>query len=647
MFRIPILSLALSLLISVSAVARTIDDFRNATPEDLALKSVPFAPGAPAVILDWAQRTDDVDSYSAEYMRIKVLTEEGKKYADVEIPYVPQWYDLRHVDARMTKPDGTIVPFSGKMYEKLVINARGIRVISKTFTFPDVQPGCILEYRYDLVAIDKRYVRNSRFSVNHELPIMRELLYLRPFEKNFTSFFIYRGLPEGKKPLRVGDHFELELTNIAPFEKEQFTPPEAELKAMVNFFYREGGTLDPEIFWSGEAKLWTKRIESFVGDSKYVAEQAKAAVAGAATPDAKLRKLYARAQQIRNLTYETAKSEAEQKNVKDNKNAEDVLHNGYGLSSEINRTFVALARAEGFEASAVRIGERDESFFAKQLPIGDQLNGEVAAVTVDGKQLFLDAGTPGAPYGIIAWYKSHVPGILVTRKNPASWIMTAEQTPAQAKLLRNATLHIEDGAVKGTMTITYNGQEALERRVKSHNDDDQAMRKALEGSVRKWFPDGAGVKMSKIEGMASIDDPVVADFEIDLSPLASFAGSRTLVPLSVFEASTKNPFAPTSRRYPIWFSYPWSEEDRVTLQLPDDYTVESMPHDATYDVSVAVYKTHYEVSGKFIHFTRKFEMRALFFDTDSYGALRSFFSRTTAADQEQLVLKKATKAASK
>src|SRR5882724_4121849 len=108
------LFLSLSLLLAAgNAAARNIDDFRNATPEELAMKSAPMAPGASAVILDWVQRKDDVDFQQSAYVRIKIFTDEGKKYGDIEIPYNPKYWDLRHVEARVTRPDGTIVSFNG------------------------------------------------------------------------------------------------------------------------------------------------------------------------------------------------------------------------------------------------------------------------------------------------------------------------------------------------------------------------------------------------------------------------------------------------------------------------------------------------------------------------------------------------------
>lgn len=626
------------LLVAGSAAARNIDDFRNATPEELAMKSVAMAPGASAVILDWVQRKDDIDFHESAYIRIKIFTDEGKKYGDVEIPYYPKYWDLRHVDARVTRPDGTIVPFSGKMYDKTVVKTGGIHVVSKNFAVPDLQPGSILEYRYDAVQREK-YLFDSPFTLQHTLPVLHELVYVRAYEKQYTSYFLFKGLPEGKHPVRIGDHFELELQNVPAFEKELYSPPEKELKPWVTFFYIEGTVIDPTAYWSNQGQLLTSQIEKFVSRGDSVTAEANTAIAGETTGEGKLRKLYARVQQLRNVTFEDDKTAAEQANVKDNKNADDVLRNGYGTASELSRTFAALARAAGFEANEIRVGERDERFFSQSLPVAEQLSSEVTQVTVDGKPLCFDAGTPGAPFGVVAWQKSHVPGLLITPKSKAGWTMTPEAKASEAKLTRKAALRLEDGSVKGKVTVTWNGQEALLRRVTHHNDDAAATEKALIEKAKEWFP-GATVKVSGVTGLKATEGPVVAELDVDAPNLGSFAGSRALISMSAFGASSKNPFAATSRRNPIYFSYAWSEEDDVTLDVPDDYSVETLPADTTYDVSTAAYVTRYKSTSKSVHFTRNFEVRSLYFPAESYSALRNFFSKVAAADQEQITLKK-------
>jgi hypothetical protein len=62
--------------------------FTPPTPEELALKAVPGYPGAAAVVLYREQITMD-DMHSVQhYDRVKILTEEGKKYANIELKYV-------------------------------------------------------------------------------------------------------------------------------------------------------------------------------------------------------------------------------------------------------------------------------------------------------------------------------------------------------------------------------------------------------------------------------------------------------------------------------------------------------------------------------------------------------------------------------
>jgi hypothetical protein len=52
------------------------------------------------------------------------------------------------VRARTIRPDGNIVNFEGKPCEKIIEKRSGEKILAKTFTLPDVQPGGIIEYKY-------------------------------------------------------------------------------------------------------------------------------------------------------------------------------------------------------------------------------------------------------------------------------------------------------------------------------------------------------------------------------------------------------------------------------------------------------------------------------------------------------------------
>jgi transglutaminase-like putative cysteine protease len=638
---------ALIILSAATLIARERpDEFRTATPQELSMTAVDFAPGASAVILDWVQWRDDVDSRETEYVRIKILSEEGKKYGDVSIPYIPLIANLDKLEARTTKPDGTVVPFTGKTFEKLIVKTGGVRLISKTFSLPDVRPGSIIEYRYTL-GMRTMMLYGKRFTVQRELPVVREKIWLRPYG-SFYNFFGFRGLPPGKKPEMVDkDHYEMTLDNVPAFEEERYSPPEYEVKPIVNFYYM-AEKVEVDEFWKKTGKELTSSIEDFIsGDPTPIHNAAAEAVAGAATSEEKLRKLYAVTQKVRNLAYESDKTEAEERKLRDNKSAQDVLRNGYGYSGEITRLFVALARSAGFDAHSVRIGSRDDSFFSKKLPVSDQLDSEVALVSVDGKEMVFDPGTPNAPFGIVAWQKAYVPGMKLVKKQDAAWMQTPTPLAQEALVTRKAALHVDGEALKGKVTVTYKGQEALVRRLSNYTDDEAATKKALEDGIKTRFPEGAVVKLTKLTGMKTADPEVVAEYDIELPNAGSFAGSRALIPLSVFHATDKNPFAPATRRAAVYFHYPWVEEDEVTLDVPSGYAVETMPNPADLDANIIAYTTRYVNGTTSVQFKRHMMVNTLFVPKEEYEKLRTVYSRITSTDQEQVVLRKAPAKAEK
>src|ERR1700681_3256584 len=65
------------------------EGFQPVTPAELRMTGELKSPGAPAIILFRQVDRDDNGNTSHEYnyLKIKILTEEGRKYADVEIPF--------------------------------------------------------------------------------------------------------------------------------------------------------------------------------------------------------------------------------------------------------------------------------------------------------------------------------------------------------------------------------------------------------------------------------------------------------------------------------------------------------------------------------------------------------------------------------
>src|SRR5438270_7671152 len=147
-------SLCLSLLLLAAAPGFAhADGWIAPTPDELKMTAAPEAPGAPAIYLNREEITDDQLHMWRKYARIKVLTEGGKEYANVELGQYNSnngGYNIEAIAGRTIHPDGTIIPFTGKPYEKLIEKGQGYKETAKVFTLPSVEPGSIIEYRYEL-----------------------------------------------------------------------------------------------------------------------------------------------------------------------------------------------------------------------------------------------------------------------------------------------------------------------------------------------------------------------------------------------------------------------------------------------------------------------------------------------------------------
>src|SRR5207302_83194 len=110
-------------LIANPSVARA-SDWPPITPEERTMATLPEQPGAAAVVLMREEVTDDPQNYRTVYVRIKVLTEPGRHYADVEIPYSRRHFTVDDIRGRTVHSDGTIIPFAGKAFDKVLLKSK-------------------------------------------------------------------------------------------------------------------------------------------------------------------------------------------------------------------------------------------------------------------------------------------------------------------------------------------------------------------------------------------------------------------------------------------------------------------------------------------------------------------------------------------
>jgi Domain of Unknown Function with PDB structure (DUF3857) len=627
--------------------------FQPVSPEESKMTSEPLAPGAPAIILYRQVDRDDNGhtSHQDNYFRIKILTEEGRKYADIEIPFFKASEDVVNVHARTIRPDGSIANFDGKVFEKSLAKAKGMKFLAKTFTLSDVQVGSIIEYYYTM---DLKHVYDSHWILSEDLFTKSARFSLKPYKSSYVPINLrwsWHDLPSGSEPKEGPDHIiRMEVENIAAFQTEDFMPPANELKSRVDFIYSNDlPERDQENFWKKVGKNRNNQLESFVGKHKAMEEAVAQIVAPTDSQEVKLRKIYDRVQQIRNTTYELRKTVQEEKREKEKvaENVEDVWKRGYGNGVQLTWLYLALVRAAGFEAYGVWVSDRRNYFFTPQTMQSGMLDANVVLVKLNGKDLYFDPGAEFTPFGLLTWSETGVIGLRLD-KDGGAWIRTALPASSDSCVGRKAKLKLSDaGDLEGKVTITYTGLEGLYHRLDVRNLDEVARNRFLEDGLKGQVSDAAEVELTNKPDWSSAETPLVAEFDVKISGWASNAGKRAMIPAGVFTAEEKRIFEHANRVHPIYFEYPFAKLDDVTIELPVGWQVTSVPSPQIQDGRVVAYTLKVENGKDTLHLTRKLSVDILLLDAKYYGALRNFFQVVRTADDGQIVLQPGTATATK
>ena len=649
--------LGLTCLFTLQSTGVAAEDLPNLPPlsaEELALKDNPALPGAPAMILYYAVDTDNAKGTETQSMRLKVFRDEGKKYANIEIPYFSREMQVQGVRARTIGADGKVSEFTDQIYDREIVKYKKERMQAKVLTLPDVQVGTIIEYCYRLEFKEKLpdFIKNpqgyffveqysypaARWTVQQDLFVKTAHFALHKAGK--TSYVLQHEV--GLAPLqhRPGNNgaglIWLDVENVPPYEEEEYSPPRDAMQARVDLYYAPV-FYNASGYWQDLSKREAKRYAEFLKKSKVIEREATRLVTMADPEDTKLRKIYDRVQQIRAVSYEATKTDKERKqeNLAENKNAEQVLTRGYAYANQINLLFIALARAAGFVAYPRLVTSRANTLFMDDWPSQSQLNAMVVEVRTAAGSIYLDPATKYCPYGFLPWQETEAGGIRVDDTSPTVGF-TPRSNSSDAVIRRNAELRLtEDGALRGKVEMLYLGQEALNIRLQALQQDEAAKRKDLEHSLQQILAHGATVNLVSTEGWDSSDGAVKAYFEIDVPNYATPVGRRMVMPVGVFHVNQSNPFSSARRVNPIYFSYPQETHEDTRVEVPDGMKVEFLPDSQKVDQKAVYYEFSTATEGKTLRLHRTLRFSGYLFEVAQYANLRRFYQRVLAGDTQQ------------
>jgi len=224
--------------------------------------------------------------------------------------------------------------------------------------------------------------------------------------------------------------------------------------------------------------------------------------------------------------------------------------------------------------------------------------------------------------------------------NPPSNRATTDLPETSAsRIERKTNLKVTDnGSLEGKLTLTFFGLEALSRRIEERKEDGTDKKKYLEDLVKQFIPAAAEVELTSKPDWESSAQTLVAEYDLKIPGWVAGAGKRALIPVGLFSASEKHVFEHANRVYAIYFRYPSEKVDDVTIELPLDWQVASVPKAETVDLKACLYALSVENNKGTLHLTRRLDVNALLLESKYYAPLRSFFQMVRTKDEQQIVL---------
>jgi hypothetical protein len=676
----------LTLTIGTMAAAAT---WKPIDPAELKDSAPKVEPDADAEALFWEVYLVDEghkgvrSAILSNYLRIKVYNNRGRdRLSTINIPFNPGAH-IDEIEARTIHLDGSIVELGRDAVHESESTTGTFKRKQKSFPMPAVEPGSIIEYRW-------RETRENglgyvRMDFQREIPIRIVRYLLKPYEYPVGEYFPQTntsGRPQSIQSTRAqasraqanadeadyraarsapvmaiqdfqckrtpltkhGEYYETSMENVPAFKGEPFMPPADELRSWSLLYYRPDDKIDVAKYWVGYGQTQYYYLSGRIKVSKRVQSVAAEVTKGADTPQMKLTMLsdFCR-RKIKNLGTDAVTAEermaAEKKT--NYKTPDDVLKEGVGPPDNIRYLFASLASAEGFEARIAMLPDRRQIFFDRGFASSYFLVGRVVAIKLADEWRFYDPPSTYVPHDLLAWYHQGVPALITDPKTPVFFNTPISSVDQSSSRNTGVFKLSEDGTLEGDVTMVYTGHEGALKKETSERQSAEQREEAFKTMILSRLST-AEVSNIQVENATDIEKPFTYRCHIRVPAYAQRTGRRLFFAPAVLQQRETSLFPVKERKYSVVFSFPRSESDQFTIQMPEGFELTdpeipapvSIGRSGRYEVAARI------VNGATLVFSRNLTLGKdnQGFDASGYPAIKGIFDAIALSDAYTLTL---------
>ena len=638
--------------------------FGSVSVNDITMKRYERDTGASAVVLrEFGYAFISEADYHLKFkyhVRIKILSKNGLDRGNIEVILRREGSERAE---RVEEIKASSFAFeNGQVREERVDNKdiftedhNKYQQIKK-FAIPNVRVGSVIEVAY---TIDSPFIYNFRtWEFQSGIPKMESeywaslpgvYLYnitLRGFLKlsKNESEIIKQCLGTATSPLSGGFSADCSLMKFAmkdipAFIEEDYMTAKKNFLSAIYFELSEVRYPDGRV--DKVTKEWKDADAELRQDSKFgvqlrrgkdIGDEIESLVQNELDPLAKAKKVFnfIKARYAWNDTY----------GIVSELGIKKAFDEGTGNVADINLSLVAALRFAGLDAEPVILSTRRNGLVLELHPVLSDFNYVIAKVNIGDKVYLADATDKFYPFGMLPKRCINGKGRVMADKG-SYWI---DLTPSdKGKIITALMVTLaNDGIMRGTLTTTFMGYEAVTKReeiLAFHSQDDYI--KELKSNLK-----AVEIKSYHIDNLGDLEKPVTRKLDVEIVAVDQPDVQSFLFNPFLLEKWDGNPFKSDERLYPVDFGVPLERTSVFTLDYPSDFRIENVPAPVGLALPNAGGRFLFDArnTGNKLSLTHSLSITKTVYSSAEYHYLKELFDRILQLQNGELIFSRQPKA---
>ena len=293
----------------------------------------------------------------------------------------------------------------------------------------------------------------------------------------------------------------------------------------------------------------------------------------------------------------------------------DLIKEKTGTATEINMLLYNLLIENDIEAKPLLLSTRDNGFITKIYPVISDYNYVLIHVSIDGETYLLDANDDYLSFGQIPFKCLNQYGRLFNTKMGSSWFDINPSTSSMMSYRGQLDLDDTD-QLNGTFELLSTDYNAYGSKKQYFSDSDATLNTLVDAKndVELTHPD--------YHNLTKTDSTFNMTFNV--SKTLEVIGNKVYFNPYVIEFFPENPFKLQERSYPVDFGYEQSFIYACKLNLGEHYSVEELPEPKQLNLpeNAGTLTCNYSISGNSVLIYFKLNFNKAIYDPVFYPYLK-------------------------